>query len=300
MLDDYKETQKTAYNIMVNEIKSNNISHAYLFDENGNSEAINIVKAFIKSILCNDYHILDNVSAKDDLCRRIDNDNYPELKIIEPEGNYIKKQQIVDLQHSFSRMSIEGERQIYIIKDCDKMRAETANSMLKFLEEPSSNIIAILMTNNYNNILPTIISRCQVIKLNGNNSIVSNDEYEKVALNFLYSVEKNKIATLASTKELWFSFVPSKDRDLMTTIFDIMVDLYYDAIKIKMGSNDIKYIKFISKLQDISSDNNMNQLLEKINCILEYKDRIKFNVNSSLLIDSLIVNIGGNYGSSWC
>ena len=52
------------------------------------------------------------------------------------------------------------------------MRLEASNSMLKFLEEPEDGIIAILMTNNINNVLSTIISRCKVIKLN----FVLNDE----------------------------------------------------------------------------------------------------------------------------
>ena len=103
--------------------------------------------------------------SKEILCRKIDDDNYPEIKIVTPDGLLIKKQQILDLQLDFSRRAIEGSKRIYIIRDADKMRSETANSMLKFLEEPDNDVVAILMTNNFNNLLTTIISRCQVIRL---------------------------------------------------------------------------------------------------------------------------------------
>ena len=110
---------------------------------------------------------------------------------------YIKKQQIVDLQQEFSRSAVEGKKRIYIIKDCEKMRPEAANSMLKFLEEPEDNIVAILMTNNINNVLSTIISRCKVFKLSNvfNDVISVDEELENLAIDFVYSIENKWIDT---------------------------------------------------------------------------------------------------------
>ena len=51
MLNDYMEKQAIAYDIMINEIKNNRVSHAYLIDENDSSEAFNIVMAFVKELL---------------------------------------------------------------------------------------------------------------------------------------------------------------------------------------------------------------------------------------------------------
>ena len=299
MLDDYKETQVNVYNIMVNELKNNNISHAYLVDENFNSEAFNIVLAFVKSILCKEKYTSYGKCNNCNLCEKIDNNNYPELNIIEPDGNIIKKQQILDLQKNFSRSAIEGKKRIYIIKDADRMKAETANSMLKFLEEPDNSIVAILMTNNYNNVLPTIVSRCQVIKLNAGNSRIDNEEYETIALKFIESIENNWINALIDVKMLWFDKIPSKNRDAMLMVFDIMIDYYYDILKIKIGNNDIKYSNYYDSLKKISEMNKEKSILNKIKYLLEAKDSIKFNVNSNILVDSLIVNVGGKYESSW-
>ena len=295
MLSDYKDKQKLAYNLFNKDILNNCVTHAYLIDENNYSDSFNMVLSFVKSILC-DNNNYDNTKCDNcSLCKRIDDGNYPELKIISADGMYIKKQQIIDLQKEFSRSSVEGKKRIYIIRDCEKMKPEAANSMLKFLEEPEDGIIAILMTNNVNNVLSTIISRCKIIKLNSDSSSLcfQDDVLENLAIDFISNLETRGIDTIIDVKDIWFSVLGTKDREKMILVFDIMIDIYYDILKLKMGEDDIKYSKWIDKLNDFINKNSLDNLLSKINILLEYKDSIKFNVNSSLLMDSLIISIGG-------
>ena len=303
MLNDYKDKQSLAYNLFVNDINNNCVTHAYLIDENNYLDAYNMVLSFVKAILCDNKYLDNNNCLDFTLCKRIDDCNYPELKIIEPDGMYIKKQQIIDLQQVFSRSSVEGSKRIYIIKDCEKMRPEAANSMLKFLEEPESGIIAILMTNNINNVLSTIISRCKVVKLNNISDSVddnSNEELDNLAIKFVSNLENRGIDLIIDVKDIWFSVIGAKDRDKMVLVFDKMIDIYYDMMKIKNGNNNIKCIKWIDEIKNISSMNSLEDILNKINILVEYKDSIKFNVNSNLLMDSLIISIGGvNNGSRY-
>lgn len=289
MLDDYKNGQVIAYNIMKKEIDNRHISHAYLFDENNNSESFMIIMAFIKEILSCDL----SKENKKILCQRIDDGNYPEIKIIEPDGMIIKKQQILDLQLDYSRMAVEGNKRIYIIRDADKMRSETANSMLKFLEEPENNVIAILMTNNFNNLLPTIVSRCQVIKLANNAENIMTDDIDDLIVNFIYNMEKYGIVAIMKEQELLFSKISAKERSKFINVFDKMIDMYYDIVKISTGGTKIKYSQYFDMFNEIVQNNTNEKLLEKIKYLLEAKDKIKNNVNINLLIDSIIVKIGG-------
>ena len=289
MLDDYKDKQPIAYNIMMNEIKNNHISHAYLIDENNSSESFNIVMAFIKEILCSKL----NKQSVQALCKRIDDDNYPEIKVIRPDGMLIKKQQILDLQHDFSKSAIEGSKRIYIIRDADKMRSETANSMLKFLEEPDNDIIAVLMTNNFNSLLSTIVSRCQIIRLNSDGTDNTDSGLHDLILNFIKFLESNGIKTIINEQELIFGSIGLKEREKFINFFDKMIDMYYDILKISSGNHSIVYNRYLDDFMVIAEKNTQNKILDKINILIEMKDRIKNNVNISLLIDSLIVNIGG-------
>ena len=295
MLNDFKDKQLLAYNLFVNDILNNCVTHAYLIDENNYSESFKMVISFVKAILCHDNKLDNNNCDECSLCKRIDDGNYPELKIISADGMYIKKQQIIDLQQEFSRSSVEGKKRIYIIKDCEKMRPEAANSMLKFLEEPEAGIVAILMTNNINNVLSTIISRCKVIKLNNDLNIISNIdvELETLAFDFVSSMESNWVDTFINVKEKWFSLVGPKERDKMVIVFDRMIDIYYDMMKIIINNNQSRESRWMDKLLEYSKKNTLDDVLKKINILIDGKDSIKYNVNSNLLIDSIIISIGG-------
>lgn len=286
MLDDY-EKQKNVCDIMFNEIKNGHVSHAYLIDENNNSKSFDMVISFVKEILC----LNKSNEEREILCKRIDDGNYPELKIIEPDGLLIKKQQILDLQKEFSLSSVEGNKRIYIIRNCEKMRPETANSMLKFLEEPESDITAILMTNNINNILPTIISRCQIIRI-GNDVVVNEfNELDEIALIFIDSIETNGKKCIMNTNDIIFNKISSKDRDGLIKFLDKVIDMYYDILKIIIGDNNKSL--YYDKLVKYAKNNDRVRLLNKIDYLVNAKDSIKYNVNCNLLIDSLILSIGG-------
>ena len=295
MLSDYKNEQELAYNLLVRDIENNCVTHAYLIDENNYVDSYKMVLSFVKAVLCENRYI-DNSKCLDCLlCKRIDEGNYPELKIIEPDGMYIKKQQIIDLQQEFSRSCVEGKKRIYIIRECEKMRTEAANSMLKFLEEPDSDIVAILMTNNINNVLPTIISRCKIIKFNNISKSTDNvdNELDELAFNFVYNLETRGIDTIIDLKDIWFSVVGAKDRDKMIVVFDRMIDIYYDVMKILIGNKDIKCGMWEDKIYQFANKNKIDRIIKKINILMEAKDSIKFNVNSNLLMDSVVINIGG-------
>ena len=177
------------------------ITDIFLIDENNNSKSFDMIISFVKEIFC----LNKSNEEREILCKRIDDGNYSELKIIEPDGLLIKKQQILDLQKEFSLSSVEGNKRVYIIRNCEKMRPETANSMLKFLEEPESDITAILMTNNINNILSTIISRCQIIRI-GNDVVVNEfNELDEIVLNFIDSIETIGKRSIMNTNELIFN-----------------------------------------------------------------------------------------------
>lgn len=293
MLIDFKDKQSFACTLLMNELKKDMLSHAYLIDGNNSSDLGLFVKSFVKAILCpnkiNDINSCDNCN----ICRLIDDNTYPEVKNIKPDGNYIKKGQLLELQHDFSKSSVYGNKLIYVIHDAEKMRPEAANSMLKFLEEPNSSIIAILLTNNFNNMMPTIVSRCQNVKLNNNNCEIEDNKLLDMSFKFLYAIETNGIDCICNEKDLWFSYVDSKNRDDVILVIDNMINLYYDMLKLFTDVNSVlKYELYRDSLINLSKDNDMNSIIEKIIFLIDVKDSVRFNVNINLLVDSIILGIG--------
>ena len=156
-------------------IKNNKVSHTYLIEIDDYNIDKKYIFDFIKMILCNlEFSKLKD--AKDDIISLIDDGNYPDLKIIEADGSTIKKSQILDLQKDYNNKSLLDGKRIYVIKDADKLNLASANTMLKFLEEPEENIIAILITTNRYRVIDTILSRCQILTLKENSMPLIEDD----------------------------------------------------------------------------------------------------------------------------
>ena len=158
-----EQLQPIALTMMKNSILKNRVSHAYLFEGMRGTGKRETGMLLAKSLLCeapiDGYQPCEHCVN----CKRINNGNHPDVHIVEPDGLSIKKQQIRELQEEFSKKAVESTRKIYIIVHADKMSVSASNSLLKFLEEPSSQTVAFLLTEQIQQILPTILSRCQVL-----------------------------------------------------------------------------------------------------------------------------------------
>lgn len=324
MLDLYKDNQKIAYKILTNAISKNKNSHAYLFETNGYSESNNFVQSFIKFLLCEKHYTNGDKCDKCDKCTIIDNNNHPEIKIINPEGQWIKKEQLTELQNEFNKKAIVGDKKIYAINQAEKMNVSAVNSILKFLEEPEDNIIAILITDNRYQILETILSRCQTISLIKETQKEGQTIKEKIA-NYLFSLEENKQSFLNNEKtediinkalafvdyyekygtntivyinNLWTKTFNAKDSDdeeknLFEIGLNILLLYYKDILNYKLNRDIEVFINHDSNIKTIAEKNTFEKLSYKIKKIIEALNKIKYNINKNLIMDKLIIEMDG-------
>lgn len=307
MFSDFSSVQAIAYRILMNGIKNNKCSHAYLINTNGYNKGFDFAKAFAKVLLCPNGS--DNCSC--DICSSVDNGVCPDLKVINCDGLWIKKEQMDDLQAEFSMKSISSNRKVYIINGAHNLNASASNSILKFLEEPEEGIVAILVTDNIYNVLGTIVSRCQVINLNNNetytDSMILNianklyDESDKInefinnpeslskvgnVINFIKYLDSNRLDTILYINDVWNKHF-SKDDYLFA--FDIMLMFYNDVISYKLNSS-ILLTDYRDDIMKFSSYD-LSYIMKCINLIIELKNRIYSNVNIGLLMDKLIIGM---------
>jgi DNA polymerase-3 subunit delta' len=97
-------------------------------------------------------------------CIEIDKEIFLDLKVLEPDGQFFKKEQISFLIEDNFNKPIKGNRKFNILVNSNQMNVHAANAFLKVLEEPAPLNVFILITENLNVLLPTIQSRCQVLK----------------------------------------------------------------------------------------------------------------------------------------
>ena len=307
MLEEYEKKEPIIYRQISNSIK-NGLSHAYLFELNDNVYAYEMIMSFVKKVLSN---------GDENISKRIDDGNYSELKHIFPDGQLIKKEQLEELQKAFSTMSLENDKRFYIIHDAEKLNVAAANSLLKFLEEPSDGIIAILLTNNINLMLKTIVSRCQILTFSKNkvedyikfNQITSDitlhklfftiwknkDELNEYHRNFVKKViefinyyEKNKLKTIVYENRF---FEEINDKIELNNFFECVILLYRDLLRYKFGSEVLYFDDYMDNIREFSCINTEEMIIKKINTLLEKVRLIKNNVNASMFIDGIIIDM---------
>lgn len=145
-------------------IQNNNLAHAYLFSGDIGTGKLETAKWLAKSLFCSSEN--NKPCGQCVNCDRIEHLNHPDVKFISPEGQSIKVSQIQELKEDFNLKSTTGGIKFYCIDQAELMTDSAYNRLLTFLEEPPKNTYAVLITNNVNNINPTIKSRCQILYFN--------------------------------------------------------------------------------------------------------------------------------------
>ncbi|WP_135555166.1 DNA polymerase III subunit delta' [Paenibacillus cymbidii] len=151
--------QTRAKQVLQNALRGNRLSHAYIFSGPSGSGRKRTALKLAQAIYCTER--TDDACGACLNCRKVEHGNHPDLYIVEPDGASIKIEQIRELQKKFAYRSTSALTKIYILQDADRMTVQAANSLLKFLEEPQTGALAILLTENGNALLPTIRSRAQ-------------------------------------------------------------------------------------------------------------------------------------------
>jgi len=253
----------------------NNLRHAYLLETNDLHKILAIVK-----------HIFNQFNTEvSNLELMIENGIYPDLKIIEPDGQWIKKEQIYNLKDEFKTKSSFNSKRIYIIRNAENLNKNAANTLLKFLEEPENDIVALLITANKSKVLNTIVSRCQYIVLDSN---------------------KEKTKTITENSLNLYNILETKQQSSGLEVFKIL-DSYEDRNGIKEVLNELIWIyeqNLLSKMNVINLDDNKEfDKIFKVNTIEENKKRIngiifaidslEYNINLKLLVDKLVILMFG-------
>lgn len=141
-------------------LEQKQLSHAYLFT--GSFASFEMALLLAQSQFCEDLQGVwpcGNCRS----CRLIAAEEFSDVKIVRPVNQIIKTDRIRSLVQDFSQSGFEGSRQVFIIQEADKMHTNAANSLLKVMEEPQSEIYLFLLTSDENLILPTIKSRAQQV-----------------------------------------------------------------------------------------------------------------------------------------
>ncbi|MFC4024143.1 DNA polymerase III subunit delta' [Oceanobacillus longus] len=319
------EVQPLASRIIINSIKKGRVSHAYLLhgERGTGKEAIALLIA--KGLFCNHKFGVEPCNECNN-CKRIASGNHPDVHWVEPEGQSIKIEQVRNLQKEFTYSGVESNQKVYIIKDSDTLTVNAANRILKFLEEPSKQTTAIMLTENSQSIIPTIRSRCQVVDLQPLNTVsfqnhlvehgmAKNDAVLMSALtnNLDEAFKWNEDEWFAEARKLMvqliemFTIKPEdvylfihnhwvphfKDRKQQEQGLDLLLLAFKDILYYHVG-NEGAYAFFTQEdalVEKAAMSFSQEHLVNILNLVLKAKRKLKQNVQPTLVIEQLALQI---------
>jgi DNA polymerase-3 subunit delta' len=311
-------------------IKAHNrgrLAHAYIFHGPGGIGKKAVAMALIKYIFCENSSYKDINKDSCSLCascRKLESGNHPDLILVKPERSVIKIGMIRELQKKLHYGKYEAKLRFCIIDDAENLRKEAANALLKTLEEPSDDVIIILVTSKLNILLPTIISRCQKLRFNplGMDVIKSElirrhalkDDEADVISAFLQGsfakmvsedlneiiqlrrrlVDKVKEVSLNNIADIvnFSSEIGGEDKETLVGAVEVIKTFYRDAVMIKNGIRDNLINRDIkSDINKIALETTCDGLFNKINIMNQIQGLLMANVNKKLAIESMLIKL---------
>lgn len=160
--------------VLDSSIARERVSHAYLLAGPQGVGKSTLAKNLAQALLCQGQ---DKPCSDCEACRKITAGNHPDVRVVDLHYQAILREEslakqkevrvdtIRSVTHEAGLKPFEGRRKVLLIPDADHMNLHAANSLLKTLEEPPPHVVLVLTATDPHLLLPTIVSRCQVLSL---------------------------------------------------------------------------------------------------------------------------------------
>ncbi|WHY72438.1 DNA polymerase III subunit delta' [Fictibacillus enclensis] len=309
---------------LTNTVRKDRLAHAYVFEGGHGTGKMDVALQLAKTFLCREKTDVEPCGECRD-CRRIESGNHPDVHVVQPDGQSIKIDQIRGLQKEFAYHGMESEKKVYIVEHADRMTVQAANSLLKFLEEPTSSTIAILLTEQVHRLLETIMSRSQVLSFSPlpsdqliavlqNEGIslpmasmaaaLTNDTSEalEICREEWFAQARDKVIqlteelrsrpnqALVSLQENWLSFF--KEKDQLDNALSLLLIWYKDLLFIQLSEPE--HLVFVDQRQALEQQalhTSQKRISENMLAVLTAKQRLGANVNPQLLMEQLVLRL---------
>lgn len=316
-----KDAQKIAIDFLERSYKNSRLSHAYIFEGHAGTMKLEAALFFASMLLCTDKesHLPCGTCNN---CMRVAHTTHPNLHIVEPSKKQIVKEDIRALQHDFNRTALEEGPKIYIINHANKLNAHAANALLKFLEEPHEDIYGILITDDTSHLLPTLVSRSQIVPFHP----LPESSIEQALLDLGYEQSASRLAsrlkntieeaqeyledenihdiieavgevyeTLLSEGTALTAFEESLEAVLnydAEKVLDVFIHYQKDLIYGKINNQgDVVFAESAEITKSLSERYELNDLLTLLQRFMSVKASLAYYINIRLALDNVMLEL---------
>ena len=304
------------------------ISHAYILNGERGSGKKMFAQLFAMTLQCerggaepcNECHS----------CRQALSGNHPDIiRVVHEKTNTISVEEVrVQINNDIMIRPYNGKYKIYIVPDADMMTVQAQNALLKTIEEPPEYAVIFLLTENAESLLPTILSRCVMLKIkNVKDALIKKylmeqmqiPDYKADVCTAFAQGNMGRAIMLATSEH--FNEIKEETLQMMKYIKDMelpellkalkslssykvevddildLISVWYRDVLLYKATKDINGVIFSDQMKYIKESANTSSY-EGIETILKAlekaKTRLKANVNFELVMELLLLTIKEN------
>lgn len=310
--------QATPVDVLQRALRSGKRAHAYLFEGIEGCGKGTTAQAFVEATFCG----RDDGCGTCPSCRKMGKLQHPDLHMVEPDGAFIKIDQIRELQRELVLRPVEAPLKACIIRDADRLNPSAGNALLKTLEEPPGNALMILLTTNLDGVLPTVRSRCQLLRfaplpeefieeqlvtagrdraaarlaasLAGGSLKKALGDEEADAIDRAALLERLGALSLRDTAPLFAAAEEmASNRDQAMKQLEVLTSLLRDILLMQEGSDGIINRDIFPLLEKEASRLSRERNLDRITNTMAARQALMRNANPRLTLDVLLMRLAG-------
>lgn len=280
---DYKDFEQEYENLTSQYkkiIANNRLSHLYVVS----------CKTYDANVDFANWLSLQLLGATDDNYARLMANNFPDvIEVNSQRKNSIKVDDINNIKTEFSTSTLESSTKIFILHYANRLTTQAANSLLKFIEEPNGSKLILLLTDNESEILATIKSRAQSIRL--------EDKYNSQTL------DEHVCRNIGHLAYAWFEMIIKQNLTAFSYVATDLIKNLDDKSKEEYFHNELKilfrdlilygkteslkkpqYSSFFKKVNEIYPKNKLINLMDILN---EITDLQKANISEQIILETI-------------